>query len=162
MVAGYFGPMHNRAGLTPAKLPHQIRLDAPIDGQPAPTDTRSGLLRPHRPQADAGCEDCFDSAVLTVTSTRHGPEETPTLSHGRDLFVQQEFDEYLKCCLVEHGFLRIKSTHSEFIPRMMSRLSPVHMVWCTQFGVLTSSLPNPCPSATPGRCIANACSGRFL
>ena len=56
---------------------------------------------------------------------RHRPEETPLHrivetcypkflarleAEGASLphFVQQEFDDYLKCGLLEHGFLRVK------------------------------------------------------
>ena len=61
------------------------------------------------------------------THERHRPEETPLYqiveTHYPEFlarleaeggsgphFVQQEFDDYLKCGLLEHGFLRVKCT----------------------------------------------------
>ena len=40
-----------------------------MKGQPTPTDTLSRRLPALSTQADAGCEDCFDPAVPTATST---------------------------------------------------------------------------------------------
>jgi hypothetical protein len=72
----------------------------------------------------------------TLEYKRHKPEETllyqiiskyypqflaHMAEHGKDLpkYVRTEFEEYLKCGCLEHGFLRVccESCHNEQSPR---------------------------------------------
>ena len=68
-----------------AIFPHQIALDAAIQGQPKPTDTSSGVFQPYRPRL---------MRAVRIASTRRcrprHPRTPPTgrdaaLSHRRDL-----------------------------------------------------------------------------
>ena len=68
--------------------PHQIALDAAIQGQPTPTDTLSGVFQPYRPRL---------MQAVRIASTRRcrprHPRTPPTgrdaaLSHRRDLLPE--------------------------------------------------------------------------
>jgi len=73
--------------------------------QPKPNST--GVYVRHRPE----------TTLLYQVVQEYWPEFQAELGHGRHLpaYVTKEFDEYLKCGRLEHGFLRVRceSCHDE-------------------------------------------------
>jgi len=86
--------------------PHQVRQ---IRSKPAAVYVR------HRPE----------TTLLYQVIREYWPEfQAELASHGKTLpaYVTKEFDEYLKCGRLEHGFLRVrcaKSRHLQVSPVMM-------------------------------------------
>ena len=86
--------------------PHQVRQ---IRSKPAAVYVR------HRPE----------TTLLYQVIREYWPEfQAELASHGKTLpaYVTKEFDEYLKCGRLEHGFLRVrcaKSRHLQVSPAMM-------------------------------------------
>ena len=75
----------------------------------------AGVYVRHRP----------DTTLLYQIVQEYWPEfQAELASHGKTLptYVTKEFDEYLKCGRLEHGFLRVrcaKSRHLQVRPAMM-------------------------------------------
>jgi len=85
---------------------HNVRLVKP---------NSAGVYLRHRPE----------TTLLYQIIQEYWPEfQAELASHGKYLpaYVTKEFDEYLKCGRLEHGFLRVrcaKSRHLQVSPAMM-------------------------------------------
>jgi hypothetical protein len=75
---------------------------------PAPSDSTGVYVR-HRPE----------TTLLYQIIQEYWPEfQAELASHGKYLpaYITKEFDEYLKCGILEHGFLRVKCWASSTAP----------------------------------------------